>query len=236
MRLAISQLAVCIVLIGAPAFLVAQTNPKNEPVAAVVNGQAIPRKSIDRALKGVRPDDMERARAEIIDFLIDNTLIDQYLLQQKVAVDDKELEGRLVEIKKEIEKSKKTLEQVLKDLDMSEAEFRAQVVADQRWEKFALAQSTDANLKAMFERNPEVFDGSMVEPFANAAFALKPYEMSQPVQTQFGMHLILVTARKPGQEVKFEQVKDEVREVYCNKLRDNLVAQLRKAATIQISK
>src|SRR5262249_11731361 len=78
--------------------------------------------------------------------------------------------------------------------------------------------------------------GSMVEPFASAAFALKPYEMSQPVQTQFGMHLILVTARKPGQEVKFEQVKDEVREVYCNKLRDSLVAQLRKAATIQISK
>src|SRR5262249_32027064 len=104
----------------------------------------------------------ERARAEIMDFLIDNTLIDQYLLQQKVSVDEKELDNRLIEIKKEIEKSKKTLEQVLKDLDMSEAEFRAQVMADQRWEKFALVQSNDANLKAMFDRSPEVFDGSMV--------------------------------------------------------------------------
>src|SRR5262245_8108795 len=111
LRLAISLLAVCMVLIGTPAFLVAQTNPKNEPVAATVNGQAIPKKSVDRALKGVRPDDMERARAEIMDFLIDNTLIDQYLLQQKVSVDEKELDNRLIEIKKEIEKSKKTLEQ-----------------------------------------------------------------------------------------------------------------------------
>jgi parvulin-like peptidyl-prolyl isomerase len=76
----------------------------------------------------------------------------------------------------------------------------------------------------------------MVEPFAAAAFALKPFEMSQPVQTQFGVHLILVTARKAGQETKFEQVKEEVREVYCNKLRESMVAQLRARATIQISK
>jgi peptidyl-prolyl cis-trans isomerase C len=328
LRLANSLLAGCVVTLGLPALLLAQGNPANEPAAAVVNGQAIPKKSVDRALKGVRPDDMARARAEVMDFLIDNTLIDQYLVQQKTAVDDKEFEARLGEIKKEIEKSKKTLEQVLKDLDMSEAEFRAQVLADQRWEKFALAQSSDANLKAMFQSSPEVFDGSMVrarhilltppdndpktmetlrtqlaemrkqiedkataaaaklpatadavtrqqeynkqleeafsglardksacpskrdggdinwfprtgsmvEPFAAAAFALKPYQMSQPVQTQFGMHLILVTAKKPGQEVKFDQVKEEVREVYCNKLRDHLVAQLRKAATIQIAK
>ena len=52
----------------------------------------------------------------------------------------------------------------------------------------------------------------MVEPFARAAFALKPYTMSDVVQTQFGCHLILVTDRKAGQEVKFADVKDEVRE------------------------
>jgi len=328
LRISITFLAGCVVSLVLPLSVMAQGNPQVPAGAAVVNGQAIPQKSVDRAIKGVKPEDLEKARKEILDFLIDNLLIDQYLLQQKITVDDKETESRMVEIKKEIEKSKKTLEQVLKDLDMNETEFKAQVVADLRWEKFAIAQSTDAALKALFDKSPEVFDGSMVrarhilltpaagdakalaaakeellqmrkkidetaaaavaglpatadaltkeqeknkqldaafaalakeksacpskkdggdinwfprtgsmvEPFANAAFALKPFEISQPIETQFGVHLILVTAKKPGQEIKFEQVKEEVREMYCNKLRDSMVSQLRQRATIQISK
>jgi peptidyl-prolyl cis-trans isomerase C len=76
----------------------------------------------------------------------------------------------------------------------------------------------------------------MVEQFATAAFALKPYEMSGPVKTQFGYHLILCTGRMPGKSVKFEEVKEEVREAYCNQLRDAVVNRYRPAAKIVIAK
>jgi peptidyl-prolyl cis-trans isomerase C len=77
--------------------------------------------------------------------------------------------------------------------------------------------------------------GNMVETFAQAAFALKPYQMSDVVQTQFGYHLILVTDLKPGKDVKFEDVKDEVKEVFCDRLRDLVAGRLRPRATITIN-
>jgi len=76
--------------------------------------------------------------------------------------------------------------------------------------------------------------GKMVERFAQAAFALKPYQMSDIVATKFGYHLILVTDRRPGKQVKFEDVKDMVKDVYCDRLREYLLTQLRSKAQIVV--
>jgi peptidyl-prolyl cis-trans isomerase C len=76
---------------------------------------------------------------------------------------------------------------------------------------------------------------NMVEPFARAAFALKPYQMSDLVRTQFGFHLILVLERQPGKDVKFDELKEDVKAVYAERLRESLVAQLRPRASIVLS-
>lgn len=53
--------------------------------------------------------------------------------------------------------------------------------------------------------------GAMVKPFEEAAFNLKKGEISKPVRTRFGWHIIKIDdIRKAGQK-DFDQVKDEIR-------------------------
>ncbi|MFP4657141.1 MAG: SurA N-terminal domain-containing protein [Desulfonatronovibrionaceae bacterium] len=54
--------------------------------------------------------------------------------------------------------------------------------------------------------------GSMVKPFEKAAFALKPGQVSDPVRTRFGLHLIKLEEHQPAGELSLEEAEDEIRE------------------------
>ncbi|HMO36738.1 MAG TPA: peptidylprolyl isomerase, partial [Gemmatales bacterium] len=77
--------------------------------------------------------------------------------------------------------------------------------------------------------------GVMVEPFAAAAFALEAGNMTEVIETQFGYHIILSVEKKPGTEVKFADMKEQVREVYGERLKLVMVPQLRQRAQIEIT-
>jgi peptidyl-prolyl cis-trans isomerase C len=76
-----------------------------------------------------------------------------------------------------------------------------------------------------------VFD----EAFSRAAFALPVGQVSDVVQTDYGLHLIKVTGRKPGKPSDFAKIKEAVREFCAEDLRQQLLAEQRKAATIEIN-
>ena len=52
--------------------------------------------------------------------------------------------------------------------------------------------------------------GQMVPPFEEAAFTLKVGELSQPVKTRFGYHLILVRDKRAAHTKSFAQVRNQV--------------------------
>lgn len=66
--------------------------------------------------------------------------------------------------------------------------------------------------------------GMMVPEFEQAAFALKDGEISQPVQTQFGWHVIKVVERRPAQ-----QVSQQAATAY----RDQLIAQAKQDGRVE---
>ncbi|MCG6966809.1 MAG: peptidylprolyl isomerase [Chromatiaceae bacterium] len=79
----------------------------------------------------------------------------------------------------------------------------------------------------------------MVKPFAEAAFALrKPGDLSGIVETQFGLHIIRLTERRPAGQRSFDEVRDELvasnRTAARNKVRLDVIEPLRDPARLKI--
>jgi parvulin-like peptidyl-prolyl isomerase len=73
------------------------------------------------------------------------------------------------------------------------------------------------------------------ETFAKAAFALKVGEVSDVVQSDYGLHLIKVTDRKPGQPSDLAKIREDVRELCSEEMRQALLAHIRKEARIEVN-
>ncbi|WP_233435290.1 peptidylprolyl isomerase [Cytobacillus kochii] len=56
-------------------------------------------------------------------------------------------------------------------------------------------------------------EGEMVEAFEEVAFAMEVDEVSDPVKTDYGYHIIKVTDHKEAKEANFEDAKEEIKEM-----------------------
>lgn len=78
--------------------------------------------------------------------------------------------------------------------------------------------------------------GRMAPEFEEVAFAMKPNEISKPVLTQFGYHIIKVFEKKPAGQKPFDEVKDSIAKLLESrdkrKRKSDLLRDLKKSATI----
>ena len=272
--------------------------PATATVVAKVNGVSISQLALDRALDRFAPGKLQATPAEVA--------------------------TRIEEMKTEAKGQNKTFEEILASLKLAPGELDKHVAADIRWEKYLNSQATELALKALFQSEPALFDGStvrarhillplgtdaaqnqaskqrllqikaavdqaaqkavlaagadklaaeqkrveamdetftayakqystcpsktqggdvgwfardgsMVEQFAKVAFAQKAGTISDVVETPFGYHIILTVDKKAGKEVKFDDVKDDVKEAYGERLRDQVAAHMRRTAKLELA-
>jgi peptidyl-prolyl cis-trans isomerase C len=73
----------------------------------------------------------------------------------------------------------------------------------------------------------------MVPEFAEVAFKMYPGQISNPVKTQFGWHVIKMEDKRQKQAPAFETVKPQIESFLVRKAQNELVGQLRQAAKVE---
>ncbi len=140
-----------------------------------------------------------------------------YDQQVKLMPVEEEIQARHILVKTEDE-AKKAAEKIAGGADFA-------VVAKEL--------STDAGSKEDGGMLGYFGKGQMVPEFEQAAFALKAGEVSKPVKSQFGWHIIKLEDRRKKEPPKFEQVKGQLAGALVKQAAEERLTALRGAAKIE---
>lgn len=129
------------------------------------------------------------------------------------------------------------LKQGQKELTEEEALAKAQDIrkrlqAGEDFAKIAKAESDDAGAGANGGSLGVITKGRMVPAFEQAAFSLKPGELSEPVKTQFGYHIIKVDEHSTK---TLEEVKPQVESRMKPEMTQKAVEEIRKGSQVVIN-
>jgi peptidyl-prolyl cis-trans isomerase D len=86
----------------------------------------------------------------------------------------------------------------------------ARLRAGEDFAAVAAEVSADAGTKAQGGELGWISRGTLVGPFEDALFALAPGDLSEPVRTEFGFHVIRLEEVRAGELRPFEAVRDEL--------------------------
>ncbi len=112
-------------------------------------------------------------------------------------------------------------------------DLRAKIVAGGKFEDLAKAESDDTGSGSNGGELGEFSRGRMVPAFEETAFALKTGDVSEPVKTQFGYHVIQV---QKHESKKFEDVQSEIDEKLKPELAQKAIDELRNKTSITFDK
>ncbi|MGB7451450.1 MAG: peptidylprolyl isomerase, partial [Lysobacterales bacterium] len=78
------------------------------------------------------------------------------------------------------------------------------------FDELVVEYSDDPSVSSNKGKFKQVKMGDMVKPFEETAFALQPGEISEPVKTDYGYHIIRLDAYIQPQQMEYDEVKAQV--------------------------
>ena len=161
---------------------------------------------------------------------IDDKKIKAYFDENKAAYDGSERRASHVLVDTREMKTDAELAQALEKIKKIKAEVDSGKDFAEVAKQYSDCPSKDKGGDLSFFKRK----GQMVEPFAAAAFALKVGQVSDPVKTPFGYHIIKVTEIKKGNDVKFDDVKQVIKQNMMEEKAQVLIRQLLEKAKIDV--
>ncbi len=170
------------------------------------------KKKFDEALKeqGVAESQL---RSELTMQIYQKKIFDQ--VTGEVKVTDKELAEYYAKNKSQYETpATRTVRHILVKKKALATQIARQLDNGASFEALVKKHSQDPGSKKNGGKLTDLAQGQTVPPFDKVAFSLKKDEISDPVKTQFGFHIIqALSAVKPADTSTLAEVKDQIREV-----------------------
>ncbi|MGV3466955.1 MAG: peptidylprolyl isomerase [Heyndrickxia sp.] len=146
-------------------------------------------------------------------------LLEQEAATKDVKVTDKELKDYY---DKNVKPDIKARHILVKDLKTAN-EVEAKLKAGEKFEDLAKKYSTDTGSASKGGDLGWFGPGKMVPAFENAAYALKLNEISKPIKSDYGYHIIQLTGKKKKES--FAKMKPEIeKEVKASKVDNSKIA------------
>lgn len=135
------------------------------------------------------------------------------LMEPRIAISDNELMAYFEENKASFGEEKQVkASHILVDTQEKANDIKRRLASGEDFAGLAKENSTDTATRDNGGELGFFGKGEMTEEFETAAFSLKVGEISAPVKTEFGYHIIKVEVIKEAREANYEQSKDTIYE------------------------
>lgn len=150
----------------------------------------------------------------IIEKNIMTYLASKKILEPEIEITDEEIQTYFDENKDSFDKEEEVeASHILVDDEKTAKEVVKKIEQDEDFAELAKEYSTDTATKDNGGELGFFAKGDMVKEFEEKAFGMENGDISEPVKTEYGYHIIKVTDKQEPKKAELEEVKDEIKDI-----------------------